>query len=339
MNKHLIALAAVATLATSGAALAQSSTVTLYGRVDLSVGKEETGVGAAKTSKTQMFDNNFTTSRWGMRGTEDLGSGLKANFNFEAAINPTSGASTGFSRQSWVGLSGDFGAVKLGKTDSVYKDVFDSGVANNLFDTEFTPYKIAYVGVSNFTSRPNNQIRYDSPNFSGLTAGVTYAFEDTSTVGSPKTTALSLRYRAGPMDIGYSNQKQDYTPTTPPAAAAPGDRTYNVVVASYNFGAVKASGQYQTAKQSAGGTDNEYALGLAVPLGAFEVSAGLSNGKSKNNAGATISKGKAYAFGATYTLSKRTRLYGALMTGDVKNAAGTKTADRTLYAVGVRHDF
>ena len=161
MNKHLIALAAVATLATSGAALAQSSTVTLYGRVDLSVGKEETGVGAAKTSKTQMFDNNFTTSRWGMRGTEDLGSGLKANFNFEAAINPTSGASTGFSRQSWVGLSGDFGAVKLGKTDSVYKDVFDSGVANNLFDTEFTPYKIAYVGVSNFTSRPNNQIRYE----------------------------------------------------------------------------------------------------------------------------------------------------------------------------------
>ncbi|MDP3132501.1 MAG: porin [Burkholderiaceae bacterium] len=336
MKKSLIALAV---LASTGAAMAQSS-VTLYGRIDASVGKEETGVGAAKTSKTQMFDNNFTTSRWGMRGTEDLGGALKASFQFETEIKPTTGASTGFNRASWVGLSGGFGGVKAGKTDSVYKDIFDSGVANSLFDSEFTPYKIAYTGVSNYISRPNNQIRYDSPNFSGLTAGVTYGFEDsTVAAGTPQTTALSLRYRTGPMDFGFANQKQDYKPATPLVAGTPGDRTYNVFSASYNFGMAKVSAQFQNAKQSGGGKDTEYNLGVAVPLGAFELSAGYANGTAKNNAGATIGKGKAYAFGATYTLSKRTRLYGGYLTGDVKNAAGTKTADRTMYAVGVRHDF
>jgi len=330
MKKSLIALAV---LAAASAASAQS--VSLYGRIDASIGTEKTlGVG----SVNKMFSDNLTTSRWGLRGSEDLGGGLKANFVLETAFASDTGVgNAGFSRQSWVGLAGGFGAIKLGKTDSVYKDIFDSGVANNLFDSEFTPTKIAYTGVSNFDSRPNNQIRYETPNMSGFSAGLTYALDE-DVANAAQITAFNVRYRAGAMDLGFATQKQDFNPNTPPAANT-ADRTYNVISASYNFGMVKLSGQYQTAKETAGRKDTEYALGLAVPMGKVELSAGLANGKTKTAAGATSAKGNAYAFGATYSMSKRTRVYGGYLTGDVENAAGVKTADRSLFAVGVRHDF
>jgi predicted porin len=325
MKKSLIALAV---LTFAGAASAQ--TVSLYGRIDASIGSEKT---LAAGSVTKMFTDNLTTSRWGMRGSEDLGGGLKANFVLETAFASDTGVgNAGFSRQSWVGLSGGFGALKLGKTDSVYKDIFDSGVAHNLFDSEFTPTKIAYTGVGNFTSRPDNQVRYESPNMSGFSAGLTYALDEDSAT-EPQITAFNVRYKAGAMDIGFATQKQDYNPI------ATLDRTYNVLSASYNLGMVKVSGQFQNAKESGGRKDTEYAIGLAVPMGAVELSAGLANGKTKTAAGTTSAKGNAYAFGATYTMSKRTRLYGGYLTGDVKNAAGVKTADRSLFALGVRHDF
>lgn len=50
-------------------------------------------------------------------------------------------------------------------------------------------------------------------------------------------------------------------------------------------------------------------------------------------------KASGLAAGVTYALSKRTRLYGALLDGDVENGAGVTTTDRRLYSVGVRHDF
>ena len=62
--------------------MAQSS-VTLYGRLDASVGSLDTGAA----SDTRMFSNNLTTSRWGVMGSEDLGGGLKANFRLETAID------------------------------------------------------------------------------------------------------------------------------------------------------------------------------------------------------------------------------------------------------------
>ena len=83
MKKSLIALAV---LAASGAAMAQSS-VTVYGRLDASVGSAKVGApGAALRGNTQMFNSNMTSSRIGFRGTEDLGGGLKAIFALESNI-------------------------------------------------------------------------------------------------------------------------------------------------------------------------------------------------------------------------------------------------------------
>jgi predicted porin len=87
-----------------------------------------------------------------------------------------------------------------------------------------------------------------------------------------------------------------------------------------------------------GAEDTEYTVGVNVPFGAFAVSAGYASSKTEV-ANATTGKASGFGLGATYALSKRTKAYAGYRAVEVKNAAGTKTKDETLYAVGLRHDF
>ncbi|MCJ7800409.1 MAG: porin, partial [Polaromonas sp.] len=104
MKKSLIALAV---LAASGAAMAQSS-VTLYGRLDASLAQSKTEVtGQADVKQTGINSNNLNTTFWGLKGSEDLGGGLRANFGLESGFNMDNGAATGtlFERKAIVGVS------------------------------------------------------------------------------------------------------------------------------------------------------------------------------------------------------------------------------------------
>ena len=247
-----------------------------------------------------------------------------------------------FAGETSVGLTGGFGAVRLGLMDSPYKYIYDMGVSNNLYDSEFTPTKIAYLsggvgtasGVSDYSSRPSNMIRYDSPSFGGFSGSVGYAFDENvaPATANSEITAFNLRYRAGKLDVGAGFQDEKN-------ATATLDREFTVLSAGYDFGVVRVSGQIHNAKQRSGLKDSDYAIGVAMPLGAFTLSAGYASSTTKTN-GVKTADGEAFAFGATYALSKRTRLYGAYLDGDVENATtGAKTFERKFYAVGVRHDF
>lgn len=328
MKRTLIALAA---LAGAGSALAQAN-VTLYGRIDTSYGVNQ--VDGVKTY--QLFSGQLSTSRLGLRGSEDLGGGLKANFNLEASINADDGrigsASGFFDRQSWAGLSGGFGSVKAGRTDTAFDDIRDLAVSNNLWDSEFSPTKIAYTaGVGDYSSRASNMVRYDTPSFGGFSGGISYGVDE-SAEQQRDVLAYNLRYRAGKLDLGLAFQEQKHEAT--PAS----QREYLALSASYKFDAFRVSGGVQRAKNGAGTRDDEFSVGVAVPFGAFELSAGYARSEAET-AGATSAKGQAFAVGGTYSLSKRTRLYAALMDGEVKDGAGAVTTDRRLLALGVRHDF
>ena len=119
MKKTLIALAAVAA---TGAAFAQSS-VTLYGVADVAVGKTNNAGLGLTSDKFQAIASNVLNngnSRFGLKGSEDLGGGLKANFNYEGGINIANGAGNTsggqlFSRAAWVSLSGGFGELRAGR--------------------------------------------------------------------------------------------------------------------------------------------------------------------------------------------------------------------------------
>ena len=327
MKKSLIALAV---LATTGAAMAQSS-VTLYGRLDASVGSLDTGAA----SDTRMFSGNLTTSRWGVMGTEDLGGGLKANFRLETAIDVTSGASTNFTRASWVGLSGGFGGLTMGLRDSAFKDAFDLGNTHNLFDSEFTTGKAstegaAAVNVGNFISRPASQLRYDSPKFGGFSGAYSYAFDQTAGTESD-IQAFHLRYAGGPLDVALGFQQQN-------SAAPANDRDYTVLSGLYNVGPFRLSAQYQNAETASNLKDNDFAIGVSIPFGAFDLSAGISTSETKAN-GTKVREGSAFALGGTYALSKRSRVDAPFLDGDTENAAGTTVTERKLYSVGVAHTF
>jgi predicted porin len=352
MKKSLIALAV---LAASGAALAQSS-VTIYGRLDASLGSSKVGnvaAGVGPASVTQLFNSNLTSSRLGFRGTEDLGGGLKAIFAIESGLQVDApGATTLGDRASFIGLQGGFGTVKLGRHDTSFDDIRDLSVVNNLWDsTHLAPTETIFGasangavpafagvgGVADYGDRASNQIRYESPNFSGFTFGASYAFDELAAPVKQDITAFNLRYRSGPLDVGYGYQENKNNGAL--AADALADREFNTLAASYNFGVARVSGGVQNLKTRSGIKQNAYSLGVVVPVGtAVELSAGYASAKAKQ-AGVTTAKGTAFSLGATYALSKRTRAYVAMTDGDVENGVGVTQRERKIYAVGVRHDF
>jgi predicted porin len=344
MKKSLIALAV---LAASGAAMAQSS-VTVYGRLDASVGSAKVGnVGPALRGNTQMFANNLTTSRLGFRGTEDLGGGLKAIFGIETGFAPDAPAATTLGdRAAFVGLSGGFGTIKLGRHDTSFDDIRDLMVSSNLWDsTHLASTETivgagangavpAFAGVGNlgdYGDRANNQIRYESPSFGGFSAGFSYGFDEQVAPVKRDVTAFNLRYKAGNLDVGYAYQENANE-------VAATNREYNTVAAAYNFGSFRVSGGWNQAKSKASLKADTYTVGVNVPVDAFDFSLGYSTAKAKQT-GATIEKGSAFSAGVTYALSKRTRAYAALTNGDIENAAGVKQRQRDIYAVGVIHTF
>jgi predicted porin len=338
MQKSLIALAALATI--SGAAMAQSS-VSIYGRLDASLASEKAGAAGFAKSQSQMASGLLSTSRLGFRGTEDLGNGLKAIFQLETKLDVDSGGAfgSGFDRMSIVGLTGGFGAVKLGRHDTSFDDIRDISVSSVLWDSEFSPTKIAYANsvggvavghVADYSSRASNQIRYETPNFGGFTAGVSYGMDEQAAPVKRDTTALNVRYRSGPLDVGLGYQEQDHE-------LSASKREYTTLAAAYNFGVARLSAGYNMAEQGNLESDG-FTVGVNVPMGPWDFSVGYAYNKSEN-AGVDSAKSKGLAFGATYALSKRTRVYAAYLDGDAENGAGTEVAERRLMAAGIRHDF
>ena len=161
-----------------------------------------------------------------------------------------------------------------------------------------------------YASRFNNQIRYDSPSFGGFYGGVSYAFEQNAGVGD-KLTAVQVGYKAGPMQavLGHQNEKTK--------------SKFTALSGSYDFGVASLSAGYN---QRSGTTsdDNEYTFGVNVPVGAVNLSAGYAASETESSAGVTTAKASGFGLGATYSLSKRTRLYAGYRSHDVKNAAGSE---------------
>ena len=313
-----LALAVLALLG-STAAFAQSS-VTLYGRVNTTVERQE--VGNVKT--TGLFNNS---SRFGFKGTEDLGGGLKAGFQLESGFSSDTGASSGafFGRQSEVNLSGGFGAVRLGRfiaesyyatADYVSMHNHDTGSSSDAF--------YAYV-------MPDaNKIAYRTPTFGGLTVDAAVALHEQA-VGGKNAYDLAANYNLGALALGAGYSKQ-------------GDVNQFAVRALYTFGAFTVGGYVQrddSAYVANGGNRNTFRLAGAYNMGAseFHVNVGRA-GEYKN---LNDSDSTQYTLGYNYNLSKRTKVYGYYThVNNSRNAAyqsGVAGADFSSVAVGVRHNF
>ncbi|NKJ49715.1 porin [Burkholderia sp. SG-MS1] len=192
MKKISFALAVSAALATS-AAQAQSS-VTLYGLVDAGIAYTNNVGGSGRVA---LASGNISGSRFGLRGSEDLGSRLKAIFVLENGFNVNNGTlgqgGRMFGRQAYAGLtSNEFGTVTLGRQyDSMVDFVSPlSATAGTFGDSGFAhPYDNDNL---QHTVRFNNSAKFTSPNYAGFKFGGMYAFSN-----SQNGFAVNRAYSAG----------------------------------------------------------------------------------------------------------------------------------------------
>ncbi len=317
MKKSLIALAALAFV---GAAAAQSS-VTLYGIADIYVGDSD-----AVGSKVAAGSGGVAASRWGIKGSEDLGGGLKANFNFEQGVDLGNGSTTaGFTRQANVGFSGGFGTLKIGKSLNAMDDVY--GASNSGFDSALSA-NAGGVWLNGYAGEAAAQLHYTTPTIAGFTAAVSTQLNGNVTAGNAvskgKTTAFNVTYAAGPMAaaVAYEDNKN----TDLAGGAAQKGTMFN---GSYDLGVAKLLGSYYTTKPAGGGAKtNSYQLGADIPVSAPLT---LSVGFASSKVSGTGTTSRAFGVTGAYALSKRTTAYAGIRAA---NQVG-----KDLWAVGVNHKF
>ena len=317
--KRSIALAVLATLA-SGAALAQSS-VTLYGRLNVTAERQK--VDSAKAAYS--LENN--SSYLGLKGSEDLGGGLKAGFVVESSFDPTTGTastSTFWGRQSEVNLSSDkLGMVRIGNFDAESELATADFVSMHNHDTGSSADAL-YDYSSTFKQ---NKVAYRTPEFvKGLTLEAATAERATGQTKRPVD--LAANYELGALKLGAGYSK------------ANGAKAFSVR-AAYGLGAFTFGGYAARFTNATDQSQNTFRLAGMYALGASEFHANI--GYSGKLGGIANTQAKQATLAYNYNLSKRTKVYGYVTKVDNKSQAsfytGTNGADFTSYAVGVRHLF
>lgn len=307
MKKTLIALAAVA--ATS-AVFAQSS-VTAYGRVDLSLARN---VG----SDTTVMQNG-SGSRLGFRGTEDLGGGLKANFTIEHRFNADTGESSSpkmWHGRSIVGLSGGFGTIQFGRD---YTPAFlYSQLAADPWGWDTVAANVRATGGLIVPVRNDNAITYMWSG-AGLAVGAQVALKENTEGATKNASSLVVRYANGPImaAVGHDRTMQGGTWTT--------------VNGSYDLGAVKLGALIGTGTTAADHDHKSYLLTAVAPMGAGELR--FSMGELKDTT-ADVVASRQVGLGYHHSVSKRTTVYV-----DVVNDGKRVTTNKTGVDFGIKHNF
>jgi len=215
MKKTLVAVAAMA--AVTGA---MADGATLYGTIEQAYTKSTTTLdGAVISSKTGLGAYQMGQSLIGVKGSEDLSGGLKANYLYEFGLQSETSA-TPTNRQSFVGLSGGFGAFRLGKQ---YSQAFNNAVAADPGGATGAPgaLYLAVLTSSNGTESPLRQdhaLQFDLPSFvPGLNVTLTKVWgnvnsapanatstTETDGVKSGDGTGIAVTYTNGPLYLGYT---------------------------------------------------------------------------------------------------------------------------------------
>ncbi len=386
VKQTIFALAAVCAC---GVASAQSS-VTLYGVADVNI-EYVNKVGAAVPSAANGFNpgaghgvvredsGGYSGSRWGLRGTEDLGGGLKSIFVLESGFALDTGAQQQggriFGRQAFVGLDSQYGQVTFGRQ---YHSLF-STLANFIparYATQYEP--VGVIAGANF--REDNTVKYTGV-FGGLTAQANMSFGVGTTLpqvtpGMPVSGSTGevpgqfrrdsaygagLSYLSGPFGVGAG-----YDQWNPTIGTGSGTFKKAAVMGSYAInGTAKVMGGYRWGqnKDQNGNLilrDDFYWVG-----GQYRLSSALDftleyDYQNVKNVGGNVHAANPWqlALIADYSFSKRTDVYltmayaknaGLAMESAASNYATSLTVNNYALAngqssmfgaaIGIRHIF
>lgn len=304
MKKTLIAAAAL-TLA-AGAAQAQLS---IYGLIDLSYGQSIYSDFLGEDPDFHSGGDNSSsegnsTTRIGLKGSMDVGSGYKANFNLETGgIDSDGGVNGGdefFNRQMWAGLSSSWGEVRLGRQDSVVYQIMNgydfNGASNGVSSGGYTSAAVWLPG------RQSRLLNYISPEFGGgfkMQAGFVPKGNE---VGAKDTFAAGVTYAAGPLSLSLAGESKRYEVS---------DDFYSVA-GSYDFNFMKIMAGYSYGDTDIGGLS----LGVVAPVAGFNIGAMYAENNDSN--------AKGYELFINREVFKNTYLYAEYGSVDKTTATSIK---------------
>jgi predicted porin len=359
---------------------AMADGATLYGVIDQAYNVTKAsggtaGAGVQSSSKTSFGASQVGQSLLGVKGSEDMGNGMKASYLYEFGLQTETTASP-TNRQSYVGLSGGFGAFRVGKQYSI---AFNNSVAADPLGATGAPGApyLALLVSDNGSESPLRQdkgIQYDLPNFYpglGITLTKIFAGANSAATNSGSTTETNgvktgdgqgwaITYTSGPLYAGLTNDTLINKGVTGPAnddsiaevrgtspayaatnvtliaASAASKKKTSTTTLTYDLTMAKVS--YNNVKASIGaGKASVTMYGVSVPLGATTLLYTTSTGKSDSTTDYTI---KGTQYGANYALSKRTTAYLHAGNHSVTPVATPTLVSKTQgYSLGLTHAF
>ncbi|WP_069266250.1 porin [Paraburkholderia nodosa] len=363
MKRVALSTLSLALLAAAGTAHAQNS-VTLYGVIDESIQfAHNTGpVGGAAGNKNfwGLAGGNLSGNRWGLKGTEDLGGGMKAIFQLENGFDINNGklgqGSKMFGRQAYVGVTHDqYGTVTLGRQYDPLVDMVQPLTADNYFGSTFTTP--GDVDNNDNSSRTNSAIKYVSPNIQGFQFEGMYALGGVAgATGSGQSWGAAATYGIGSFNIAGGYFRMDNSASavarTGWSSTATSDSMFGdnqitagydtassvgiaSIAAQYVAGPFTFSGRYsnvQMRRDSASLFASNQRFNVAGGFVGYQLNPALLLGLGytwTHGSGDTSNTYNQVSLGADYNLSKRTDLYAVAAyqhaNGTQRNADGTTT--------------
>lgn len=318
MQRTLIIAAA---LASFGAGAFAQGTVSIYGRMNVTLERQKVG-----TVTRSVMQNN--SSRIGFKGSEDLGGGLAAGFQLEHGFNADTGTGSGafWGRQSELNLSSNnWGMVRLGNfTSEAYFATSDYiGMHNHETGTSSDAF-YAYVGWVDGVSRDTNKIAYRTPSMGGATLEGAVTLAEANLY---RTFDLAANYVAGPLHLGAGYEKN-------------GPASQFAVRGYYEMGAFTFGGYVQRDTDGIGrglGKRTTLRLSGMYAVGKTELHANV--GRAGDYSGMVGDQAaNQYTLGINQNLSKRTKVY-VFVTKVADSNSGLYGGDFQSLAVGLRHNF
>lgn len=357
MKKSLIALAVLGAFA--GAASAQSS-VTLYGIVDVNVQRTDPKAGTASdtSATTGVNGGHLAGNRWGVRGSEDLGGGMRAIFQLESGFDIDRGTlgqgGRLFGRQAYAGLAGNFGTLVAGRLAA-----FSSGTG--AFDKfgSLDPFRTGY-GIGGFQStmsganalRLDNTIAYLTPAIGGFSAGIGHTFRVDGAENAGGSSAnnngqiMYANFSAGPLYavLTYNRIKVGEVAGDPTEKHLQVGASYDLKVVKLSAAYAKEDDQFSglrtTSAQVAGSDAKAWAVGASAPFGPHRLAASYQKRDVDAFQGTPEGDRKVWTLGYEYSLSRRTTFYASY--ADLKDDGSLKTATSggsKQTTVGLNHTF
>ncbi len=367
IKQSLIAGAVLAACCTA----AQAADVQIYGVIDTSLVFESVDSGSGRQNTTYMSSGEEWGSRWGIRGSEDLGNGVTVGFDLQSGIKSDSGElqyNRLFARESSLYVKGGFGKIAFGRMDGLIGLRGQTGKLKMLsaFGDGYGPYMPSVNNVMQEPSYIDNSVFYETPTFGGVTVRAQYgmggvSFNQTAHALTSATEnkssadrylAMTVSYTGGPLNlfagvdsVRYNaetiwNDKVNYRHTDDSLSVTAG--------ANYDFGAFRlyAAGQYFDEVDN--GSIRKFVTGLNALKGyGASVSADIPAAGGNLMVAFSWLDGEAAdsdktnqgtdvqrliaGVGYQYPLSKRTHLYGVVSGGRDKVERTASTARTNYY--------